>query len=178
MAAPANRLADRLAIYPGTFDPLTNGHADIIVRGLSMFDRVVVAVAADTPKSPLFSLEERVDIVRQVFKDTPGVDVEPFSGLLVEHAKKRGIRTILRGLRAVSDYEYEFQISLMNRKLCHDIETVFLIANYRWLYISSTIIKTVASLGGDVSGLVPEHVLNCLWDRYQNRPALPEAGDC
>lgn len=164
--------ANRIAIYPGTFDPLTNGHADIIKRGLSMFETLIVAVAADTTKNPLFSLEERVDIVREVFKDSPEVLVEPFSGLLVEYAEKRGIHTILRGLRAVSDYEFEFQISLMNRKLKPDIETVFLISNYRWLYISSTIIKTVSSLGGDVSGLVPDHVQQCLWDRYGNRPTL------
>lgn len=165
--------ANRIAIYPGTFDPLTNGHADIIKRGLSMFDTLVVAVAADTTKNPVFTLDERVAIVREVFKDRPEVLVEPFSGLLVEYAEKRGIHTILRGLRAVSDYEYEFQISLMNRKLKPDIETIFLISNYRWLYISSTIIKTVSSLGGDVSGLVPEHVQHRLWERFGNRPALP-----
>lgn len=160
----------RVAIYPGTFDPLTNGHADIITRGLSMFDSIVVAVAADTPKNPLFSLDERVDIVREVFKNQPEVIVEPFVGLLVEYAASNNIHTILRGLRAVSDYEYEFQISLMNRKLRPEIETVFLVSNYRWLYISSTIIKTVASLGGDVSGMVPEYVQHCLWERYGNRP--------
>lgn len=169
MAIPARRIA----VYPGTFDPLTNGHADIIRRGLSMFDSVVVAVAADTPKTPLFTLDERVAMAREVFKDTPEVVVEPFSGLLVEYAAARKAVVILRGLRAVSDYEYEFQISLMNRKLCPTIETVFLISNYRWLYISSTIIKTVSSLGGDVTGLVPEHVQQCLWNRYGNRPALP-----
>lgn len=158
----------RIAIYPGTFDPLTNGHADIIKRGLSMFDSILVGVAADTSKNPLFSLEERVDIIREVFKDQPEVEVASFSGLLVEFAATRGIHTILRGLRAVSDYEYEFQISLMNRKLRPDIETVFLIANYRWLYISSTIIKTVAGLGGDVSGLVPEHVQYRLLERYRS----------
>lgn len=169
--------ANRVAIYPGTFDPLTNGHADIIKRGLSMFDRILVGVAADTPKNPLFTLEERVDIVRQVFKDRPEVEVAPFSGLLVEYAASCGIHTILRGLRAVSDYEYEFQISLMNRKLKPDIETVFLISNYRWLYISSTIIKTVAGLGGDVSGLVPEHVQHRLWERYGNGAAGTEQSE-
>lgn len=171
MALPARRVA----IYPGTFDPLTNGHADIIRRGLSMFDGVIVAVAADTSKSPLFSLDERVAIASEVFKDSPEVEIAPFSGLLVEYAAARGVAAILRGLRAVSDYEYEFQIALMNRKLCPTIETVFLIANYRWLYISSTIIKTVASLGGDITGLVPDHVQHCLWERYNNHPALPPA---
>lgn len=162
----------RVAIYPGTFDPLTNGHADIVRRGLSMFDGVIVAVAADTSKSPLFTLEERVAMAREVFKDTPEVEIAHFSGLLVEYATKRGVAAILRGLRAVSDYEYEFQISLMNRKLCPSIETVFLISNFRWLYISSTIIKTVSSLGGDVTGLVPDHVLQCLTERYASLAAL------
>ena len=157
---------ERVAIYPGTFDPLTNGHVNIIERGLRLFDTVIVAVAADTSKSPLFSLEERVAMTKEVFKNTPGVVVEPFSGLLVEYAKKHGADVLLRGLRAVSDYEYEFQISLMNRKLEPEIETIFLIADYRWLYISSTIIKTVAKLNGDISGLVPENVRSMLLHRY------------
>lgn len=155
-----------LAIYPGTFDPLTNGHAGIIRRGRHIFDEVVVAVAADTPKTPLFSLEERVSMARAVFAEDSGVRVEAFSGLLVEYAARMGARVILRGLRAVSDYEYEFQTSLMNRKLQRGIETVFLISDYRWLYISSTIVKTVASLGGDVKGLVPDVVLASLSERY------------
>ncbi len=156
----------RLAVYPGTFDPLTNGHVNIVRRGLHMFDTVVVAVAASTPKNPLFSLEERVDMAKTVFCNTPNVEVEPFDGLLVEYAKKRGASALLRGLRAVSDYEYEFQTSLMNRKLAPDLETVFLISDYRWLYISSTIVKTVAQLNGDISGLVPGHVLTLLRQRY------------
>ena len=155
-----------IAIYPGTFDPLTNGHAGIIRRGRHIFDEVVVAVAADTPKTPLFSLEERVCMARAVFAEDNGVRVEAFSGLLVEYAARRGARVILRGLRAVSDYEYEFQTSLMNRKLQRGIETIFLISDYRWLYISSTIVKTVASLGGDVKGLVPDEVLFRLRERY------------
>ena len=156
----------RVAIYPGTFDPLTNGHANIIRRGLRMFDTVIVAVAADTGKSPLFSLEERVAMAEKVFAKEPGISVEPFQGLLVEYVARRNVHTILRGLRAVSDFEYEFQIALMNRKLRPDIETLFLISDYRWLYISSTIVKTVASLGGDVRGLVPDHVFACLRDKY------------
>lgn len=165
----------RLAVYPGTFDPLTNGHVDIVRRGLHMFDTVVVAVAASTPKNPLFSLEERVEMAKTVFRNTPNVEVDSFSGLLVEYAKKRGAAALLRGLRAVSDYEYEFQTSLMNRKLEPELETVFLISDYRWLYISSTIVKTVAQLNGDVSGLVPEHVLTLLRQRYgfADIPAIP-----
>ena len=140
-----------------------------------MFDEVIVAVAADTPKSPLFSLEERVAMAEKVFQGEPGIVVEPFSGLLVEYVAKRGAQVILRGLRAVSDYEYEFQISLMNRKLQPHLETVFLISEYRWLYISSTIVKTVAGLGGDVAGLVPDHVLACLGERFgkPHAPILP-----
>ena len=156
----------RVAIYPGTFDPLTNGHANIIRRGLRMFDTVIVAVAADTGKSPLFSLEERVAMAEKVFAKETGISVEPFQGLLVEYVARRNVHTILRGLRAVSDFEYEFQIALMNRKLRPDIETLFLISDYRWLYISSTIVKTVASLGGDVRGLVPDHVFACLRNKY------------
>lgn len=170
----------RIAVYPGTFDPLTNGHASIIRRGRRMFDGMIVAVAADTPKDPLFTLEERVRMAEKVFEDEPGIVVEPFSGLLVEYVARRGAQVILRGLRAVSDYEYEFQISLMNRRLQPHLETVFLISEYRWLYISSTIVKTVSSLGGDVRGLVPEHVLSCLSERFgkpheQERPAYMTA---
>ena len=156
----------RVAIYPGTFDPLTNGHANIVRRGLHMFDRIIVAVAEETGKNTLFTLEERVSMAQTVFAKEPAIIVEPFSGLLGEYVARRNVRTILRGLRAVSDFEYEFQIALMNRKLRPDIETLFLISDFRWLYISSTIVKTVASLGGDVKGLVPEHVLHCLRSRF------------
>lgn len=156
----------RIAIYPGTFDPLTNGHASIIRRGLHVFDKVIVAVASDTTKSPLFTLEERVSMAETVFVKEPNILVEPFCGLLVDYVARRNVRTILRGLRAVSDFEYEFQIALMNRKLRPDIETVFLVSDYRWLYISSTIVKTVSGIGGDVKGLVPEHVLHCLRSRF------------
>ncbi len=156
----------RVAIYPGTFDPLTNGHENIIRRGLRMFDSIIVAVAADTGKDPLFSLGERVAMAEKVFAGEPNILVEPFQGLLVDYVANRNVRTILRGLRAVSDFEYEFQIALMNRKLRPDIETLFLISDYRWLYISSTIVKTVSSLGGDVRGLVPDHVFSCLRKRF------------
>lgn len=162
MAIPSKRLA----IYPGTFDPLTNGHANIVRRGLHMFDQVIVAVAADTGKSTLFSLEERVHMAETVFARESDICVEPFSGLLVDYVARRKVTTILRGLRAVSDFEYEFQTSLLNRKLRPDIETLFLISDYRWLYISSTVVKTVASLGGDVKGLVPDYVMHCLRERF------------
>lgn len=159
-------LSKRIAIYPGTFDPLTNGHANIVRRGLHIFDKIIVAVAADTGKHTLFSLAERVSMAETVFAHEPDILVESFSGLLVEYVTRRKVGTILRGLRAVSDFEYEFQSSLLNRKLRTDIETLFLISDYRWLYISSTIVKTVASLGGDVKGLVPEYVAQCLRRHY------------
>lgn len=149
---------ERVAVYPGTFDPLTNGHVSLIERGLGVFDKVIVAVAKDTPKNPLFTLEERVAIAREVFYGEPRVEVEPFSGLLVEYVHSRGVNTILRGLRAVSDFEYEFQMALMNRKLKHNIHTVFMVTDHRYLYISSTIVKDVARLGGVINGLVPETV--------------------
>lgn len=157
---------ERVAVYPGTFDPMTMGHVSLIKRGCEIFDRVIVAVANDTPKSPLFSITERVAMAEEVFKDTPQVTVEPFSGLLVEYAERRGAHVLLRGLRAVSDFEYEFQLALMNRKLKKHIQTVFLMTDYQWLYISSTIIKAAGKLGGDIKGLVPDNVYRKLREKY------------
>lgn len=157
----------RIMIYPGTFDPLTQGHTNIIERGLNFCDKLIVAIAADTNKIPLFSMEERKIMVQEMFANEPRIHVTSFEGLLVDYAKSCGAQMLLRGLRAVSDYEYEFQVALMNKKLLPSIETVFLIADFRWLYVSSTIIKTVASLGGDVTGLVPDHVITCLKAHFQ-----------
>jgi pantetheine-phosphate adenylyltransferase len=165
---------DVTAIYPGTFDPLTMGHVSLVKRGLDVFDRIVVAVALHTPKKPLFTIEERVVMAAQVFADNPRVEVEPFEGLLVEYAARRGARAILRGLRAVSDFEFEFQLALMNRKLKRDIQTVFLMTDYKWLYISSTIIKEAASLGGNIKGLVPEVVVPHLYAKYATKPESKE----
>lgn len=162
----ADECIGRVAVYPGTFDPLTNGHVSLILRGLNLFDRIVVAVAKDTTKGTLFSLEERLDLARKAMAGHARVTVEPFSGLLVEYAEKRGAHVILRGLRAVSDFEYEFQLALMNRKLKRQIETLFLMTDYRWLYISSTIVKDAAKNGGDVVDLVPEVVYKALRRRY------------
>ncbi len=156
----------KLAVYPGTFDPLTFGHVSLIKRGLDVFETIVVAVARDTSKQPLFTLEERVDMAREFFADNPRVVVEGFHGLLVSYVENRGARVILRGLRAVSDFEYEFQMALMNRKLNHAIQTVFLMTEYRWLYISSTIIKEAARVGGDIRGLVPDAVHTRLLEKY------------
>ncbi|MFW6324040.1 MAG: pantetheine-phosphate adenylyltransferase [Desulfovibrionales bacterium] len=161
----------KTAVYPGTFDPLTNGHVSLIHRGLDVFDRIIVGVAADTPKKPLFSLDERVAIARKVFAEEHRVTVEPFSGLLVDYVEEKNAKAILRGLRAVSDFEYEFQMALMNRKLKRDIQTVFLMTDYKWLFISSTIIKEAAKYGGDISGLVPEIVQEILYQRLQSQPS-------
>jgi pantetheine-phosphate adenylyltransferase len=148
----------KLAIFPGSFDPLTNGHVDIIERGTHLFDTIVVAVLVNVEKSPLFSMEERVDIVREVFKGRPNVEVDTFDGLLVDYVAKRKADVIVRGLRALSDFETEFQMALMNRRLSPDIETVFMMPAEQYTYISSRLIKEVFSLGGQVRGLVPEIV--------------------
>jgi pantetheine-phosphate adenylyltransferase len=169
---------ERIAIYPGTFDPLTNGHECIIRRGLELFDTVIVAVARDCGKSPLFNLEERVEIVKEVFANTPGVRVLPFSGLLVDFAATHKAKAILRGLRAVSDFDYEFQMALMNRKLQKDVQTIFLMSDLRWMYISSTNIRNVASLGGNVRCLVPPTVIPRLRRVYNLPENWPEDMDC
>jgi pantetheine-phosphate adenylyltransferase len=148
----------RVAIYPGSFDPLTNGHVDIIERGARIFDVIVVAILVNAEKSPLFSKQERVAIVKEVFKARPNVEVDTFDGLLVGYAARRQAQVIVRGLRAVSDFEVEFQMALMNRRLDPKIETVFMMPAEQYTYISSRLIKEVFSLGGRVSGLVPESV--------------------
>ena len=147
-----------LAVYPGSFDPLTNGHVDIIERGARLFDRIIVAILVNAEKSPLFSMAERVDIARAVFKNHPNVEVDTFDGLLVDYVARRQANVIVRGLRAVSDFEYEFQMALMNRELASTIETVFMMPAVKYSYISSRLIKEVFALGGKVHGLVPDMV--------------------
>lgn len=156
----------RTAVYPGTFDPLTMGHRSLVRRALKVFDHIVVAVAEQTPKQPLFSLEERVDMIREVFANEPRISVEPFHGLLVDYVAERGASVILRGMRAVSDFDHEFQMALMNRRMNKDIESVFLMTDFKWLYISSTIVKEVAKAGGDYEGLVPVQVMRRLQERF------------
>lgn len=156
----------KTALYPGTFDPITNGHVSLIRRGREVFGRIIVAVAESTPKSPLFSIEERVELAREVFKEDENILVEPFCGLTVEFARKKKVSAILRGLRAVSDFEYEFQLALMNRRLERRIQTVFLMTDYQWLYISSTMIKAAVSEGADIKGLVPENVREALIAKF------------
>ncbi len=150
-----------LAVYPGSFDPITNGHLDLINRGLKLFDRIIIAVAINPAKTPLFTLDERLELIRQSLIDFPlrdRVEVDAFEGLLVDYVKETGAKAILRGLRAVSDFEYEFQMALMNRRLNSSVETFFLMTGMRWIYISSRIIKEVALAGGSVKGLVPDAV--------------------
>jgi pantetheine-phosphate adenylyltransferase len=147
-----------LAIYPGSFDPLTNGHVDIITRGVRLFDRIIVAIAVNAEKAPLFSMEERVQIARAVFKSQPSVEIDTFDGLLVDYVARRKANVIVRGLRAVSDFEFEFQMGLMNRRLNGAIETVFMMPAEQYTYISSRLIKEVVALGGQVQGLVPDMV--------------------
>lgn len=161
----------KAALYPGTFDPLTMGHVSLIRRGCQVFDRIIVAVAESTPKNTLFSLEERVGLARAVFAQDSAVQVEAFCGLTVEYARKTGVVAILRGLRAVSDFEYEFQLALMNRRLERKIQTVFLMTDYKWLYISSTMIKTAAREGANITGLVPENVREALQAKFGGHAA-------
>jgi pantetheine-phosphate adenylyltransferase len=147
-----------LAVYPGSFDPLTNGHVDIISRGARLFDRIIVAILVNAEKDPLFTIEERVEITRAVFRDHPNVEVDTFDGLLVDYVERRRAQVIVRGLRAVSDFEFEFQMALMNQRLSAKIQTVFMMPAEQYTYISSRLIKEVFSLGGRVHGLVPDTV--------------------
>jgi pantetheine-phosphate adenylyltransferase len=147
-----------LAVYPGSFDPLTNGHVDIISRGARLFDRIIVAMLVNAEKAPMFSMAERIEIAREVFKEHANVEVDTFDGLLVDYVERRHAQVIVRGLRAVSDFEFEFQMALMNQRLNPHIETVFMMPAEQYTYISSRLIKEVFALGGRVHGLVPELV--------------------
>jgi len=148
----------RIAVYPGSFDPVTNGHCDVIKRAIRLFDKVIVAVIENPAKKPLFSVDERMDMLRAVTKGLPGVMISHFGGLLVDFMKKKEADIIIRGLRAMSDFEYEFQMALTNRKLAPDIETVFLMPGEAYTYLTSSIVKEVVSLNGKVKGLVPRKI--------------------
>ena len=159
-------MREKTAIYPGFFDPITNGHLSVIKRALQIFDRLIIAILNNPQKVPLFSIDERTFMIRDSVKGQPGVEVDTFDGLLVDYAVKKNSNVILRGLRALSDFEYEFQMALMNRKLNRDIQSLFLMTDYKWFYTSSTIIKEAASFGGDISGLVPKIVNQKLKEKF------------
>jgi len=158
-----------LAVYPGTFDPFTNGHQDILERALKIFPRMIVAVAGNPEKAPLFTLEERMEIIRDAVKGIQGVRVDPLHTLLVDYVKTQGAAVVIRGLRAISDFEYEFQMALMNRRIAEDIETVFLMPHEAYTYLSSRLVKEVALLGGTVKGLVSPLAERMLRERYRQR---------
>jgi pantetheine-phosphate adenylyltransferase len=153
--SPAGPPNGRLAIYPGSFDPLHNGHVDIILRGAHLFERILVAVLVNAEKTPIFTENERVEMIRDVFREYPNVEVDTFEGLLVDYSRRKRASAIVRGMRAVSDFEYEFQMALMNRHLEPSLETVFMMPAEQYTYLSSRLIKEVFSLGGEVRGLVP-----------------------
>jgi pantetheine-phosphate adenylyltransferase len=164
--------ADIIAIYPGSFDPLTSGHVDIIRRGAHLFERIVVGVLLNRDKAPLFTVTERVDIAREVFAGYANVEVDTFDGLLVEYARRKGASVIVRGLRAISDFEYEMQMALMNRHLNPHVETVFMMPAEPYTYVSSRLVKEVVALGGAVHGLVPEIVETRLREKRLARATL------
>jgi pantetheine-phosphate adenylyltransferase len=161
-----------IAIYPGSFDPLTNGHVDIIHRGARLFERIVVAMLVNMDKSPLFTVAERVDLAREVFRDHANVEVDTFDGLLVDYAEKKRASVIVRGLRAISDFEFEMQMALMNRRLRPEVETVFMMPAEPYTYVSSRLVKEIVALGGSVHGLVPAIVERRLRDKRLARETL------
>jgi pantetheine-phosphate adenylyltransferase len=165
-------VANVFAVYPGSFDPLTNGHIDIIHRGSRLFDRIIVAVLINLEKAPLFTVPERVQIAKEVFRDRPNVEVDTFDGLLVEYARSKRASVIVRGLRAISDFEYEMQMALMNRRLNEEVETVFMMPGEPYTYVSSRLVKEVVALGGSVRGLVPEIVERRLREKKLARETL------
>ena len=161
----------RTAIYPGSFDPITNGHLDVLYRASKLFDKVIVAVAKNESKHPLFTLEERVQMVREAVQHLPSVEPDSFDGLLVAYVESRSAQAVVRGLRAVSDFEFEFQMALMNRKLNERIETIFMMPKDTYTFLSSRIVKEMAHLGGDVSTFVPAHVRTALAAKFGLNPA-------
>jgi len=157
----------KIAIYPGSFDPVTNGHLDIVERGLKLFDKIIVAILTNPGKKSLFSLKERREMLEESMKDFSNVEIDTFDGLTVDYANQRKAQGILRGLRALSDFEYEFQMALMNRRLNREVQTVFLMTGLRWIYTSSSIIKQAAQFGGSIKGMVPPLVEKKIRKKYQ-----------
>jgi len=161
-------MSGNIAVYPGTFDPITNGHLSIVNRALKIFDKLIIAILNNPQKEPLFSIEERISMIKDVLRSKSNIEVDVFDGLLVDYVLKKKSNVILRGIRALSDFEYEFQMALMNRKLNRDVQSIFLMTDYKWFYISSTIIKEAASFNGDISGLVPPSVCKKLKEKFRN----------
>jgi pantetheine-phosphate adenylyltransferase len=155
-----------IAVYPGSFDPITNGHLDLIQRALKIFDHIIVAVATNAFKQSLFTIEERMEMIRESLKDYPQITIDSFEGLLVNYARRQKARAVLRGLRAVTDFEYEFQLAMMNRRLEPEVETVFLMTGLRWVFLSSSILKEAAVHGGNIEGMVPEIVIEKLREKF------------
>lgn len=162
---------ERTAIYPGSFDPITNGHIDIIKRGLKLIDELIILVSYNPNKKYLFSVEERMQIIREVTGEDSRIRIDSFPGLLVDYLKKENVSIILRGMRAVSDFEYEFQMALMNRRLGRNVETIYLMTGYKWFYTSSRLIREVACFGGSVKGLVPSIVCRKLKEKFKEQSA-------
>jgi pantetheine-phosphate adenylyltransferase len=159
-------MSERIAVYPGSYDPLTNGHIDIIQRGLKIFDKIIVAALKNPSKTYLFSLEERMDMLMETFKKKPNIEVDYFEGLLVDYLKKIGVNTVVRGLRAISDFEIEFQMALMNRSIKPEIETIFLVPSICYSFVSSRLVKEVYQLGGGVEKMVPDIVDKKLKEKF------------
>jgi len=156
----------KVAIYPGSFDPVTNGHLDILQRGMKLFDKIIVAILTNPGKNFLFTLEERIEMLEVSIKKFSNVEIGTFDGLTVDYAAKRNAQAILRGLRALSDFEYEFQMALMNRRLNREVQTIFLMTGMRWIYTSSSIIKEAAQFGGSITGMVPSVVEKRIGEKY------------
>ena len=165
-SAASKTLKPKIAIYPGSFDPVTNGHLDIIERGLTLFDRIIVAIMHNPAKTFCFSIEERMEMLRISTNEFSGIEIDTFDGLTVDYAAKRKANAILRGMRAVSDFEYEFQLALMNRRLNRNIQTVFLMTGLRWIFTSSSIIKEAGRFGGDITDMVPPVVHRKLKEKF------------
>jgi pantetheine-phosphate adenylyltransferase len=159
----------KIAIYPGSFDPITNGHLDILERAMKLFDKVIITIARNSVKNPLFSEKERLAMIKEAVKDLEGVEVDSFEGLLVEYARKKKATAVVRGLRAISDFEYELQMALMNRRLNEQLVTVFLMPNEKYTYLNSSIVREIARHQGDVKDFVPQHVYRKLMEKMASR---------
>jgi pantetheine-phosphate adenylyltransferase len=159
----------KVAIYPGSFDPVTNGHLDILQRGMKLFDKIIVAILTNPGKKFLFTLEERIEMLEASMKNFSNIEIGTFDGLTVDYAAKRNAQAILRGLRALSDFEYEFQMALMNRRLNREVQTIFLMTGMRWIYTSSSIIKEAAQFGGSISGMVPPVVEKRIKEKFARK---------